>query len=49
MDNKGSDFVKNMKCFDLICERFFEFEHLLSEAEKQRLPFYFKDLLKIKY
>ena len=44
MDNKGSDFVKNMKCFDLICERFFEFEHLLSEADKQRLPLHFKNL-----
>ena len=44
MDNKGSDFVKNMKCFDLICERFFEFEHLLSEADKQRLPLHFQNL-----
>ena len=46
MDNKGSDFVKNMKCFDLICERFFEFEHLLSEADKQRLPLHFQNLKK---
>lgn len=48
-DNKGEDFVPTMKSFPLICERFLEFENELSEADKQRLPFYFKDLLNIKY
>lgn len=49
MDNKGEDFTPKMNCFELICERFMEFENLLSESDKQRLPYYFKDLLKIKY
>ena len=31
---------------DLICERFFEFEHLLTEADKQRLPLHFQNLKK---
>lgn len=48
-DRKGAEFATTMNCFDVMCERFLEFEHLLSEADKQRLPFYFKDLLKIKY
>ena len=48
-DNKGAEYATKMNCFDVICERFMEFESLLSEADKQRLPFYFKDLLKIKY
>ena len=48
-DNKGADFATKMNCFDLMCERFMEFENLLSESDKQRLPFYFKDLLNIKY
>ena len=48
-DNKGADFAPTLQSFDLMCERFLEFENLLSESDKQRLPFYFKDLLKIKY
>lgn len=48
-DNKGAEFATTMNCFDLMCERFMEFENELSESDKQRLPFYFKDLLNIKY
>ena len=48
-DNKGADFAPTMACFPLICERFLEFESLLTESDKQRLPFYFKDLLNIKH
>ena len=48
-DNKGEDFAPTMNCFDLMCERFMMFENQLSESDKQRLPYYFKDLLKIKY
>jgi hypothetical protein len=48
-DNKGADFAPTMDCFDLMCERFMEFKDQLSESDKQRLPFYFKDLLNIKY
>ena len=48
-DEKGEDFAPTMNCFDLMCERFMTFEDQLSESDKQRLPFYFKDLLKIKY
>lgn len=48
-DNKGAEFATTMNCFELMCERFLEFENELSESDKQRLPFYFKDLLKIPY
>lgn len=48
-DNKGEDFAPTMNCFNLICERFLLFSDQLNESSKQRLPFYFKDLLKIPY
>lgn len=48
-DNKGEDYAPTMNCFNLMCERFMMFEDQLSESDKQRLPYYFKDLLKIKY
>lgn len=43
-DNKGEDFAVNMKAFPLILERFKEFKHLISEANKQRLPSYLKNI-----
>ena len=45
-DNKGAEFATSMNCFDEMCERFLEFEHLLSEADKQRLPLHFQNLKK---
>lgn len=48
-DNKGAEFATTMQSFGLMCERFLEFENELTESDKQRLPYYFKDLLNIKY
>lgn len=43
-DTKGEEFAVKMKAFPLILERFEKFSHLISEANKQRLPAYLKNL-----
>lgn len=43
-DTKGEEFAVKMKAFPLILERFKKFSHLISETNKQRLPFYLKNL-----
>lgn len=39
-DSKGADFVKTMKVFPIVKERFAQFAHLIHESEIKNIPAY---------